>query len=100
MSRSDIEFKTLRSSLFLNTDIIPKVSTAGAYFYQNNTSFSDIFRRTEGTVLGYKFGYEIGGGASLVIDFRQTFRDLNGDGKIKGSDEVVKSTLIQTVFMF
>jgi hypothetical protein len=100
MAKSDIEFKTLRSSLFLNTDIIPKISTAGAYFYQNNTSFGDVFRRTEGTVLGYKFGYEIGGGASLVMDFRQTFRDLNGDGKIKGADEVIKTTLIQTVFMF
>lgn len=100
MSKKEIEFKTLRSSLFLNTDIIPKISTAGAYFYQNNTSFNDIFKRSEGTVLGYKFGYEIGGGASLVMDFRQTFRDLNGDGEIKGDDEVVKSTLIQTVFMF
>lgn len=100
MAKNDIEFKTLRSSLFLNTNFIPKITTAGAYFYQNNTSFSDIFTRTEGTVLGYKFGYEIGGGASLVLDFRQTFRDLNGDGQIKGADEVVKSTMIQTVFMF
>ena len=92
--------RTLRASLDLNANIIPKVSKAGAYFYQNNTSFNDLFKRSEGTVLGYRLGYDIGGGATLLLDFRQTYRDLNGDGKIKGSNEVIKTTLVQTVFMF
>ena len=37
---------------------------------------------------------------SVLMDFRQTYRDLDGNGKIKGADEIVKSTLIQTVFTF
>jgi len=99
MAKNDIEFRTFRVNLDVNPLIIPKVNKAGAYYMQNNT-MGDLFKRSEGTILGYKFGYDIGGGATLLMDFRQTYRDLNGDGKIKGSDEVIKSTLIQTVFMF
>jgi len=99
MSKRDIEFNTFRANLDLNPVLIPKISKAGAYYIQNNT-MGDLFKRSEGTILGYKFGYDIGGGATLLMDFRQTYRDLNGDGRIKGPDEVIKSTLIQTVFMF
>ncbi len=100
MSKNKIELKTFRANIDLNSDIIPKLKTAGAYFYQNNTGLKKIFDKTEGTILGYKFGYDIGGGAALVFDFRQTFRDKNGDGIIKGSNETIKSTMIQTVFTF
>ncbi len=98
MSKSDLKIRTLRSSLDLNTSFIPKINQAGAYYIQNNAD--KLFIKTEGTVLGYKLGYEIGGGASLLLDFRQTYRDLNGDGDIKGSNEVVRTTIIQTVMQF
>ncbi len=100
MSKNNFNFKTFRANLDLNATLIPKLNKAGAYFYQNNTSLSNLFDRTEGTILGYRLGYEIGGGASLVLDFRQTYRDKNGDGVISGSNEVIKTTQIQTVFMF
>lgn len=101
MSKNKVELKTFRANIDLNSDLIPKIKTAGAYFYQNNISERNkLFDKTEGTILGYKFGYDIGGGASLILDFRQTYRDLNGDGKISGSDETIRSTLIQTVFIF
>jgi hypothetical protein len=98
MAKSDFEFNTLRGSLDLNSSFIPKISKAGAYYIQNNVQ--EIFKKSEGTILGYKLGYEIGGGAMLVLDFRQTYRDVNGDGKISGSNETVKTTLIQTAFAF
>jgi hypothetical protein len=100
MSKNSLELKTFRANLDLNSNLVPKIKTAGAYFYQNNTGLKKIFDKTEGTIIGYKFGYDIGGGAALVFDFRQTFRDINGDGKIKGSNETIKTTLIQTVFTF
>ncbi|KAA3612469.1 MAG: hypothetical protein D8M58_20100 [Calditrichaeota bacterium] len=100
MSKNKVELKTFRANLDLNSDLIPKIKTAGAYFYQNNTGLKKLFDKTEGTIIGYKFGYDIGGGAALVFDFRQTFRDKDGNGIIKGSDETIKSTLIQTVFTF
>jgi hypothetical protein len=95
MTRSSFRIETFRSSLDLNTRFIPKISKAGAYYYQNNAR--DLFKKTEGTVLGYRFGYEIASGATLLLDFRQTYRDRNGDGKISGPDETVKITSIQTV---
>ncbi len=98
MSRGSIRLRTLRSTLDLNTDFIPKINRAGAYYLQNNAR--DIFKRTEGTVLGYRLEYEISSGAALLLDYRQTFRDLNGDGKISGSDETIKTTNIQTVIRF
>jgi len=100
MSGDTFDMRTLRTSLDLNPSIIPKISTAGAYFYQNNTTLGKIFDLTEGTITGYKIGYEIGGGATLLFDFRYTFRDIDGNGEINGSAEKIKSMLIQTVFTF
>ncbi|HEM49383.1 MAG TPA: hypothetical protein ENO27_04135, partial [Caldithrix sp.] len=36
MKRGTFEIKTFRSTLDLNTEFIPKISKAGAYYYQNN----------------------------------------------------------------
>jgi len=98
MSKSIIKFKTFRSHIDLNTTIIPKVNSLGAYYYQQNAD--ELFKKTEGTILGYRFSYEIASGASLILDYRQTYRDVDGNGKISGSDEVFKTTNIQTVFTF
>ncbi|MHB2148788.1 FecR domain-containing protein [Calditrichota bacterium LG25] len=98
MSRANVHFRTLRANLDLNTSFIPRINRAGAYYYQNNAI--DLFKKTEGTILGYRLEYEISPSASLLIDFRQTYRDVNGDGKISGSNETVKTTIIQTVMRF
>ena len=98
MSRASVHFRTLRANLDLNTSFIPKINRAGAYYYQNNAV--DLFKKSEGTILGYRIEYEISPSASLLLDFRQTYRDVNGDGKISGSNETVKTTQIQTVMRF
>ena len=98
MSKSNLRIRTFRSTLDLNTSFIPKINRAGAYYYQNNAR--ELFKKTEGTILGYRIEYEISPGASLLVDFRQTYRDLNGDGKISGPGETVKTTNIQTVIRF
>ena len=98
MTRGTLKLRTLRSTLDLNTSFIPKINRAGAYYFQNNAA--KVFKKTEGTILGYRLEYEISGNAALLLDFRQTYRDLNGDGKISGSNETVKTTSIQTVIRF
>ncbi|MGD9487532.1 MAG: FecR domain-containing protein [Calditrichaceae bacterium] len=98
MNKSEIEFKTFRANLDLNTSFLPKINRAGAYYIQNNVV--DLFEKSPGTILGYRFEYEISGNASLLLDFRQNYRDLNGDGKISGSNETVRTTNVQTVFRF
>jgi hypothetical protein len=91
-------FKTVRANLDLNTQFVPKIKRAGAYYYQQNAE--KLFQKTEGTVYGYRFQYEISANAALVLDIRITHRDLNGDGRIAGEDETIKSTSIQTAFTF
>ncbi len=98
MSKSDLKIRTFRSSLDLNTSFIPKINRAGAYFFQNNAR--ELFKKTEGTVLGYRVEYEIAGSTSLLLDFRQVYRDVNGDGRIAGKNETIKITNIQTVIRF
>ena len=58
---------------------------------------------SEGTLLGYRVSIGISGGVQLTWDFRQTYRDLDGDGSIntgEGSDEVVAITTLETGFRF
>ncbi len=98
MKRGTFEIKTFRSTLDLNTEFIPKISKAGAYYYQNNAE--ELFTKTEGTILGYRIGYEIASGATLLFDYKQVYRDLDGNGKIKGKDETINITSIQTVISF
>lgn len=98
MKRGNFEIKTFRSTIDLNTEFIPKISKAGAYYYQNNAE--ELFKKTEGTILGYRLGYEIANGAILLFDYKQVYRDLDGNGKIKGKDETINITSIQTVISF
>jgi hypothetical protein len=94
----DLKISTFRANLDLNTDFVPKIHKAGAYYYQQNAD--KLFTKQEGTIIGYTLQYEISPGAYLVLDYRQTYRDVNGDGQISGSDETVKTTNLQTVFIF
>ncbi len=94
MSRNDLRIRTFRSTLDLNTSFIPKINRAGAYYMQNNAK--ELFKKTEGTIMGYRLEYEISGGASLLLDYRITYRDVDGSGHL----EPVKTTNIQTVMRF
>jgi hypothetical protein len=96
----NIKFKTFRANLDLNTQFIPKINSAGAYYYKMNVRALKIIEKTEGTVFGYRFEYEIASGAALILDFRTTYRDMNGNGKIDGDAETIKTTNIQTAFKF
>jgi hypothetical protein len=94
--------KGIYGSVDLAKDLVPKLAGASAYINRMNVDDPfDIYN--EGTLLGYKVVFELGGGATLTWDFRQTFRDLDGSGDIdmsSGSEEVIKTTVIETGFSF
>jgi len=102
MQENDDPIQGIYGSIDLAQDLIPKLAGASAYINRMNVDDPwDIYN--EGTLLGYKAVFELGGGATLTWDFRQTFRDLDGDGTIddsEGSDEVIRTTVIETGFSF
>ena len=80
----------------LNADNIPKVSSAMAYYQRNNDANPfDFENPSENTIMGYRVGYEMSKGVSLIWDFRQFYRD-DGTGKL----EPVKQTTVETSFNF
>jgi len=96
MKADTTELKSFTSFLKLNTDNIPKISSAMAYYQRNNDDNPfDFENPTENTIMGYRVGYELSKGVSLIWDFRQFYRD-NGTGSL----ETIKQTTIETTFNF
>ena len=96
MKSDNSEIKSFSSFLSLNTENIPKISSASAYFQRNNDDNPFDFETPSiNTIMGYKVGYELSKGVSLIWNFRQFYRE-NGIGDL----EPVKQTTIETSFNF
>ena len=96
MKADTSEIKSFSSFLTLNTDIIPKISLATAYYQRNNDDNPfDFDNPTENTIMGYTIGYELSKGVSLIMDFKQSYRN-DGTGNL----EAIKQTNIETSFSF
>ena len=96
MKSDNSEIKSFSSFLSLNTENIPKISSASAYFQRNNDDNPFDFEKPSiNTIMGYKVGYELSKGVSLIWNFRQFYRE-NGIGDL----EPVKQTTIETSFNF
>ncbi len=86
--------KSFIAALNLNPDKIPKLSVATAYYQRNNDRNPfDFGNPSVNTILGYRLGYEVSKGVSVIWDFRQFYRD-DGTGELKP----IKQTTIETAF--
>ena len=95
--------RSFTSALALNTDNIPKISQAFAYYQRNNDDNPfDFANPSPNTILGYRVGYEVSTGVSLVWDYRRLHADLDGDGVISEDveGEIINILNIETVFDF
>ena len=91
----DTEFNSFNALIELNAEKIPKLSVAQVYYQRNNDKNPfDFSNPSINTIFGYKVGYEVSGGVSLIWDFRQFYRDT-GSGL-----EPMKQTTIETAFNF
>jgi hypothetical protein len=91
----DVEYNSFSAMINVNAENIPKLSVAQAYYQRNNDKNPFDFKNpTMNTIFGYKVGYEVSAGVSLIWDFRQFYRDT-GAGL-----EPVKQTTIETAFNF
>tara|TARA_B000000475_G_scaffold270114_1_gene265163 strand:- start:1287 stop:3569 length:2283 start_codon:yes stop_codon:yes gene_type:complete len=98
MKADTTEFNSFNAIINLNADNIPKLSVAQAYYQRNNDKNPfDFGNPSINTVFGYKIGYEVSQGVSVIWDFRQYYRDSGLPGSIL---EPVKQTTIETAFDF
>ncbi|UCH09636.1 MAG: FecR domain-containing protein [Fidelibacterota bacterium] len=95
------ESNSFIANLSVNTDLVPKISEAVAYYIRNNDPNPFEFKKpSANTTWGYRFGYELGPGVSLVYSFQESYRDLNGNGSIDSKDEKVRLLSVETAFSF
>ena len=96
MQADSIRLLNFDIALSLDTDNIPKINSAVAYYQRNNDSNPfDFANPNENTIMGYKIGYNISKGVNLIWNFRQYYRD-DGTGNV----ETIKQTNIETAFNF
>ena len=50
--------------------------------------------------MGYNVGLNLGNGMVLTYVFRRSFNDLNGDGDVLDSNEMINMTSVETSFSF
>jgi hypothetical protein len=101
MFSSGNEIKSFMASASLPKGKIPKLASATAFYQRNNDENPFDFKNpSENTILGYKVGFELGGGAVIYYVFQRTYRDFDGNGKIDPKNESVSLTTIETGFSF
>jgi len=93
-------FYYLFADVSINPVFIPKVNRASLFYQQTNVDDVFDFEKTPSTLIGYAIGYEIAPSITLLIRSQQTYVDKNGDGKIRGDNEKLRLTSIETVFTF
>jgi len=98
---SAYESNSFIAILDFNTDPIPKISEARAYYIRNNDPNPfDFANPTANTTIGYKLGYELAPGVSLVYNMQESYRDLDGSGTIDQDNERIRIISIETAFNF
>lgn len=91
------DWNSLWADASLNLSKVPKLTELGAYYTQSGVkSLFDL--RTPSTAHGIRLGYEMAPGAELRLNWRTTYADRNGDGRIRGGDETDRTFAVETVF--
>ena len=96
MTNDTDTLNSFNAALTINTDNVPKLTSAMAFYQRNNDDNPFDFKNpSENTVMGYRVGYELSKGVSLIWEYREFYRD-DGNGNLVP----VKQTTIETAFSF
>jgi len=99
--QGNVSDRSFYGAIHLNTRMIPKISSAYAYYHKSHIIDENLFEtKDESTVLGYRLAYELTTGVHLVLGYRETYVDKDGNGQIEGKEETVSTTSLETVFRF
>jgi hypothetical protein len=90
--------RSIRGEAGLAPDLIPMLKDLKAYYFQDNVQDFTQWK-TPSTVMGLLLGYDVNG-VTMGIDYRFTFKDLDGSGFIDQADETIKTIAFRTRVTF
>ncbi len=95
---ANLHIRSLKGEIELTPKLLPKDARAKGYYIQNNVQ---DFRqwKTPSTIMGYTLEYNFNG-VNLGFDYRFTFQDLDGSGKIDQPNETIKTFGLKTAIKF
>lgn len=93
--------KSLWGSITVNPAMVPKLKEATIYYSQTNVNYLNFkyLRNDNSHILG-RLVYAISENANLVGRYSEFYTDINGDGRIKGSDEIMETLTFGVEFQF
>jgi len=93
--------KSLWANATATPAMIKNLKEAGVYYSQAHVRYIDfIHPRTSSAALAGKVVYEISESTDMVARYSETYSDVNGDGKIKGNDEIISAFAVGVEFRF
>jgi hypothetical protein len=100
INAEDESNKSLSGSLLLKKSFIPKLNSAQITYSQNQFIWNNFAFKAPSAFIEGKLSYNLSTNSVLVGAYQQRYVDLNGDGKIKGTDEIISTTNIGVEFKF
>lgn len=93
--------KSVWANATLSPAVVPKLKEAGLYYSQAYVPYIDFRRpRNSAAALSGKLVWEVSENSNLVARYSETYNDQNGDGIIKGKDEIISSFGMSIEFSF
>lgn len=93
--------KSLWASATVHPVILPKLKEASILYSQVHTRYINFLSpRTDNATVSGRLVYNLLGNTDLVGRYSVIYTDANGDGKIRGDSEVIKSFALGVEFSF
>ncbi len=93
--------KSIWAKVGLDPKIIPKLREASIGYAQTNVPYISVKKiQTPSAQIDGKVAYGLSANTFLVGKYSERYVDINGNGKIKGKDETVKSMTFGVEFQF
>ncbi len=99
MLKNEKNIRSLSGELMIKEDLLPFINEAKAYYFQNNVADFKEWK-TPSTIMGYMIALGVNKGVSVVFDYRYTFQDIDGNGKIDGTEETIETFSISSTAKF
>ena len=96
MKADSVKINSFNTIINVDTENIPKISEASAFYRRNNDSDPfDFENPSENTIMGYKLGYKVSKYVSIIYKYTEFYR-------YDGSGELIpqKQTKIETLLNF